>query len=109
MNSLGFRMTAFPVASAGAISSDGIIIGKFQGVIIAKTPFGFRNVKTTLPRRSLGMTAVSMRFTSSAAMRRFPTVSSISSTASLRHGLPCSSASSRERSSARSSMMSAAR
>ena len=78
-------------------------------MIIVKTPLGFRNVKTTFPRRSLGMTAVSIRFTSSAAIRRLPAVSSISSTASVRNGLPCSSASSRARSSARSSTMSAAR
>ena len=36
---------------------------------------GLSNVKTTFPRRSLGITAVSIRFTSSAAIRRLPAVS----------------------------------
>ena len=46
MYSLGFRITAFPAASAGAISSDGIISGKFQGEMTANTPLGLRTEKT---------------------------------------------------------------
>src|SRR2546421_502703 len=45
------------------------------------------------------MTAVSIRFTSSAAMRKFSAVSSMSASPSLAYGLPCSSVSSRAKSS----------
>src|SRR6266487_635996 len=53
------------------------------------------------------MIAVSIRFTSSAAMRKFSAVSSISPSASAAYGLPCSSDSSRAKSSRRSSIRSA--
>ena len=54
-----------------------------------------------------GMIAVSIRFTSSAAMRKFSAVSSMSPSASAAYGLPCSSESSRAKSSRRSSIRSA--
>ena len=54
-----------------------------------------------------GITAVSMRFTSSAAMRKFSAVSSMSGSASAAYGLPCSSESACANSSRRSSIRSA--
>jgi hypothetical protein len=54
-----------------------------------------------------GMIAVSIRLTSSAAMRKFSAVSSMSGMASAVYGLPCSSVSSRAISSFRSSIRSA--
>ena len=38
----GTQTTAFPAASAGAITSAGIVYGQFQGVITPTTPFGTR-------------------------------------------------------------------
>ena len=38
----GAQTTAFPAASAGAISSAGIVYGQFQGVITPTTPRGTR-------------------------------------------------------------------
>src|SRR3954469_21302399 len=54
-----------------------------------------------------GMIAVSIRFTSSAAMRKFSAVSSMSPRASAAYGLPCSRESSRANSSRRSTIRSA--
>src|SRR3954451_4512809 len=54
-----------------------------------------------------GMIAVSIRFTSSAAIRKFSAVSSMSPRASAAYGLPCSSESSRAKSSRRSTIRSA--
>jgi len=53
------------------------------------------------------MIAVSIRFTSSAARRKFSAVSSMSGIASAVNGFPCSSESSRANSSRRSSIRSA--
>ena len=38
----GAQTTALPAASAGAISSAGIVYGQFQGVITPTTPRGTR-------------------------------------------------------------------
>ena len=38
----GAQTTVFPAASAGAISSAGIVYGQFQGVIAPTTPRGTR-------------------------------------------------------------------
>ena len=54
-----------------------------------------------------GMIAVSIRLTSSAASRKFSAVSSMSGIASAVNGFPCSSESSRAKSSRRSSIRSA--
>src|SRR5688572_18413181 len=56
-----------------------------------------------------GMTAVSMRLTSSAARRKFSAVSSMSGSASAVYGFPCSRESSRAKGSLRSSIRSAIR
>jgi hypothetical protein len=38
----GTQITAFPAASAGAITSAGIVYGQFQGVMTPTAPFGTR-------------------------------------------------------------------
>ena len=42
VNRAGFQTTVLPAASAGAISSAGIVYGQFQGVMTPTTPFGTR-------------------------------------------------------------------
>ena len=67
----GVHTTAFPQASAGAISSAGIVYGQFQGVITPMTPRGLRRSRTRLsPDTELG-TRPSSRFASSAALRQY--------------------------------------
>src|SRR5438552_13407393 len=67
----GVQTTVFPHASAGAISSAGIVYGQFQGVITPITPRGLRKSRTRLsPDTELG-TRPSSRFASSAALRQY--------------------------------------
>ena len=40
VNSDGFRITALPAASAGATFCASMVIGEFQGVMAATTPYG---------------------------------------------------------------------
>ena len=102
----GVQTTALPHASAGAISSAGIVYGQFQGLITPTTPRGRRTSITRLPgENELGSSPPS-RLASSAAIRQYSTSSSTSSNASARSGLPWSSVSVRASSSRRDSMMS---
>ena len=49
MTSLGLKTTPLPAASAGPSLREGMLSGKFQGVIAATTPTGARRVNTRLP------------------------------------------------------------
>ncbi len=104
----GVQTTAFPQASAGAISSAGIVYGQFQGVITPITPRGRRSSRTRLsPEIELG-TRPSRRLPSSAALRQYAISSSTSSRDS-EIGLPWSSVSVCARLSRRRSTSSATR
>ena len=50
----GLNTTVFPQISAGAIFHEGMAIGKFQGVIMAATPSGWRTDIANLSRSSEG-------------------------------------------------------
>ena len=66
----GVQTTVFPQASAGAISSAGIVYGQFHGVITPITPRGRRKSSTFLPRDIEFGRRPSRRFPSSAAFRQ---------------------------------------
>ena len=78
----GAQTMVFPPASAGAISSVAIVSGQFQGVISAYTPRGIRSVKTSLFFATEGITFVSSRLMSSAAIRKYSMASPTSPSAS---------------------------
>src|SRR5207244_6298337 len=67
----GAQTMVLPPASAGAINSVAIVSGQFHGVISAYTPRGTRSVKTSLFFDIEGMTLVSSRLISSAAIRKY--------------------------------------
>ena len=83
----GVQTTVLPEASAGAISSAGIVYGQFHGVITPITPRGRRTSSTRLPGEIEFGRRPSSRLPSSAALRQYCTSSSTSSRASLT-GLP---------------------
>ena len=89
----GVHTTALPHASAGAISSAGIVYGQFQGLITPTTPRGRRTSITRLPGENEFGSSPPRRLASSAAIRQYSTSSSTSSNASARSGLPWSSVS----------------
>ena len=66
----GVQTTLFPHASAGAISSAGIVYGQFHGVITPITPRGRRISSTRLPGDTEFGSRPSSRFPSSAALRQ---------------------------------------
>ena len=66
----GVQTTAFPHASAGAISSAGIVYGQFQGVITPTTPRGRRTSRMRLPGENEFASRPSKRLASSAAFRQ---------------------------------------
>src|SRR5919108_6539200 len=66
----GTHTTAFPAASAGAISSAGIVYGQFQGVMTPTTPRGTRYSSTRLAASTEGGIAPRRRVASAAAMRQ---------------------------------------
>ncbi len=66
----GVQTTAFPLASAGATSSAGIVYGQFHGVITPTTPTGRRTSSTRLPGDIEFGSNPPSRFASSAAMRQ---------------------------------------
>jgi hypothetical protein len=105
----GAQTTALPAASAGAITSAGIVYGQFQGVIAPTTPRGTRYWRMRLAASTEGGIAPAIRVASAAAMRQYATSSSTSSYASASSGFPWSSVSVRARSSRRSSTSSATR
>jgi hypothetical protein len=75
----GVQTTVFPLASAGAMSSAGIVYGQFHGVITPTTPRGRRTSSARLPvLAELGSSPPS-RLPSSAAIRQYVTSSSTSS------------------------------
>ena len=102
----GVHTTALPHASAGAISSAGIVYGQFHGLITPTTPRGRRTSITRLPGENEFGSSPPRRFASSAAIRQYSTSSATSSNASARRGLPWSSVSVRARSSRRASIRS---
>ena len=67
----GVQTTVLPEASAGAISSAGIVYGQFQGVITPITPRGRRTSSTRLPGVNELASRPSSRFPSSAAFRQY--------------------------------------
>ena len=75
----GVQTTVLPAASAGAISSAGIVYGQFQGVMIPTVPRGRRTSITRLPAVNEFGSSPAMRLASSAAMRQYSTSSSTSS------------------------------
>ena len=66
----GVQTTVLPEASAGAISSAGIVYGQFQGVITPITPRGRRTSSTRFPGEKEFARRPSSRFASSAAIRQ---------------------------------------
>ena len=84
----GAQTTLLPPASAGAMSSVAIVSGQFQGVITPYTPRGTLSVNTSLLRAIDGMTLVSSRLMSSAAIRKYSTASPTSPSASALYGFP---------------------
>ena len=66
----GVHTTVFPDASAGAISSAGIVYGQFHGVITPITPRALRTSNTRLPGENEFASRPSSRFASSAAIRQ---------------------------------------
>ena len=89
----GFMTMVLPTAKPGPRYSEGMTVGKFQGVMTAMTPYGSRKVSTRLAGSRMGMMGVSMRTTSSAASWKLSAVSSTSGSASPAYGLPCSTVS----------------
>ena len=89
----GVHTTALPHASAGAISSAGIVYGQFHGLITPTTPRGRRTSITRLPGENEFGSSPPRRLASSAAIRQYSTSSSTSPNASARSGLPWSSVS----------------
>ncbi len=53
----GLSTTVLPKARAGAAFHSGIAAGKFQGVISATTPSGWRRVSCNAPGACAGMTS----------------------------------------------------
>ena len=102
----GVHTTALPHASAGAISSAGIVYGQFHGLITPTTPRGRRTSITRLPGENEFGSSPPRRLASSAAIRQYSTSSATSSNASARSGLPWSSVSVRASSSRRASIRS---
>ena len=105
----GFQTTALPAASAGAISSAGIVYGQFQGVMTPTTPFGNAVDEDPLLGSTDGGSRPSIRVASAAAIRKYRSSSSTSPYASATSGLPWSSVSARASSSRRRSMVAAIR
>ncbi len=66
----GTQTTAFPAASAGAISSAGIVYGQFQGVITPTTPRGTRYARMRFDASTEGGIEPVRRVASAAAMRQ---------------------------------------
>ena len=66
----GVQTTVLPEASAGAISSAGIVYGQFHGVITPITPRGRRTSSTRLPGDIEFASRPSRRLPSSAALRQ---------------------------------------
>ena len=66
----GVQTTVLPHASAGAISSAGIVYGQFHGVITPITPRGRRKSSTRLPGDIEFGSRPSSRLPSSAAFRQ---------------------------------------
>ena len=67
----GVQTTVLPAASAGAISSAGIVYGQFQGVMTPITPRGRRTSSTRLPLETEFGIRPSSRLPSSAALRQY--------------------------------------
>ena len=78
MSRAGFQTTVLPAASAGAISSAGIVYGQFHGVITPTTPRGTRYASTRLPASTDGGIDPSSRVASAAAILKYSTSSSTS-------------------------------
>ena len=85
----GVQTTVLPEASAGAISSAGMVYGQFHGVMTPMTPRGRRRSSTRLPLETEFGMRPSRRLPSSAAFRQYWTSSSTSSRDSA-SGLPWS-------------------
>ena len=66
----GVQTTVLPEASAGAISSAGIVYGQFQGVMTPITPRGRRTSRTRFPGVKEFARRPSRRLPSSAAFRQ---------------------------------------
>ena len=66
----GVQTTALPAASAGAISSAGIVYGQFQGVMTPTTPRGTRYARTRFAASTDGGIEPASRVASEAAMRQ---------------------------------------
>jgi hypothetical protein len=66
----GVHTTALPHASAGAISSAGIVYGPVQGLITPTTPSGLRTSMTRLPGENELGSSPPRRLASSAAIRQ---------------------------------------
>ena len=66
----GVHTTVLPDASAGAISSAGIVYGQFHGVITPITPRGRRTSRTRFPGVNEFASRPSSRLPSSAAFRQ---------------------------------------
>ena len=75
----GVHTTALPQASAGAISSAGIVYGQFHGLITPTTPRGRRTSITRLPGENEFGSSPPRRLPSSAAMCQYSSSSSTSS------------------------------
>ena len=67
----GVHTTVFPAASAGAISSAGIVYGQFHGVITPMTPRGRRTSSTRFRADTELASRPSSRLPSSAALRQY--------------------------------------
>ncbi len=78
VNSGGLTITALPVAKPGPMYSNGMVTGKFHGVIAAHTPTGRLKVNIRLLRSVVGITLPSRRFTSSAALVKYSFASAMS-------------------------------
>ena len=66
----GVQTTALPAASAGAISSAGIVYGQFQGVMTPTTPRGTRYARIRFVASTEGGIEPASRVASAAAMRQ---------------------------------------
>ncbi len=75
----GVQTTALPHASAGAMSSAGIVYGQFQGEITPTTPRARRARSTRFPGENEFGNVPERRLASSAAIRQYSVSSSISS------------------------------
>ena len=75
----GVQTTVLPAASAGAISSAGIVYGQFHGVIAATTPRGRRTSRTRFAADTELGIRPSSRLPSSAPARQSAASSSTSS------------------------------